>query len=124
MRPILSLALLAALSLAAPALADGPIATATGAGSAAPQPATPPPPLPLSDASFEGGPQVAMGPCGPEKVRPDGKLETAPHGEVEVGVGSQGYRRVAAAVCQPIGQNAAVAVSVSDTQGQTPLRRR
>jgi hypothetical protein len=65
-----------------------------------------------------------MGPCGPEKVRPDGKLDTAPHGEVEVGVGTRGYRHVAAAVCQPIGQDAAVTVSASETQGPVGPRRR
>lgn len=124
MRTISPLILLSALFLAGPALADGPISTAPGAGSAAPQPATPPAPLPLSDGGFADGPQVAMGPCGPEKVGPDGKLDTAPHGEIEAGVGTQGYRHVAAAVCQPIGQNAAVAVSASETQGQFSARRR
>jgi hypothetical protein len=114
----------AALFLAGPALADGPIATSPADGSAAPQPATAPPPLPLSGSAYADGPQVAMGPCGPEKVRPDGKLETAPHGEVEVGAGTSGYRHIGGAVCQPIGQDAAVAVSASATQAQVGVRRR
>jgi hypothetical protein len=67
---------------------------------------------------------MAMGPCGPEKVRPDGRLDTAAHGEVEAGVGTHGYRHLAGAVCQPIGQNAAVALSVSETQGDGGYRRR
>ena len=58
-----------------------------------------------------------MGPCGPEKVKPDGQLDTAPHGEVDAGVGSNGYRSLAGAVCQPIGQDGYVAASVSEAQG-------
>jgi hypothetical protein len=65
-----------------------------------------------------------MGPCGPEKVKPDGRLETKPHGEIEAGVGTGGYRHVAGAVCQPIGQNGAVAVSVDETQANPTYRRR
>jgi hypothetical protein len=110
------------LLLAGPALADGPIATAA-ANSAAPLPPPPPPPLPQAAAAADDQP-MAMGPCGPEKVKPDGHLETAPHGEAEAGVGTNGYRHLAGAVCQPIGQNAAVAVSVSETQGGSSYRRR
>lgn len=108
-----------ALLLAAPAVADAPIA----AGPAAPQPTAPPPLSSAAGAAVED-PPIAMGPCGPEKVKPDGRLATAPHGEVEAGVGTNGYRRLAGAVCQPIGQNAAAAVSVSQTQGGGGYRRR
>lgn len=120
----MALATAIVLFLAGPALADGPIATAPATGPAAPQPTTPPPPLSqAADVSVENSP-IAMGPCGPEKVKPDGRLDTAPHGEVEAGVGTNGYHRLAGAVCQPIGQNAAVAVSVSQTQGGGNYRRR
>jgi len=67
---------------------------------------------------------VAMGPCGPEKVKPDGKLETAPHGEVEAGVGTGGYRHVAGMVCQPIGQNGAVEAGGSYSQVDPSYYRR
>ena len=112
------------LFLAGPALADGPIATAATTGPGAPQPPSPPPPLPPPGAPSAEDQPVAMGPCGPEKVKPDGRLETTPHGEVEAGVGTNGYRQLAGAVCQPIGQNGAVAVSVSQTQGDWGYRRR
>jgi hypothetical protein len=56
-------------------------------------------------------------------VKPDGSLDTAPHGEVEAGVGTNGYRRIAGSVCQPIGQDGAVAVSVGETQSDGNYRR-
>ena len=114
----------AALFLAGPALADGPMATAPAAGPAAPQPTAPSPPLPSSEGASEPSQPVAMGPCGPEKVKPDGSLETKPHGEVEVGVGTGGYRHVAGVVCQPIGQDGAVTVGVSQTHSDRDYRRR
>ena len=116
MRPT-AFAFAAVLIAASPALADGPITTAPTTGPAAPQPTTPAPPLPPPGADADKAQPVAMGPCGPEKVRPDGRLDTAPHGEVEAGVGTNGYRHLAGAVCQPIGQSGAVAISVSQTQG-------
>jgi hypothetical protein len=59
-----------------------------------------------------------MGPCGPERVKPDGKLDTAPHGEIEAGIGTHGYRHLAGTVCQPLGQNGAVQVSAGVSQAQ------
>ena len=108
----------AALSFAAGvAWADGPVSTVSSADQAAPQPQGAPPPLAgVSDSATP--PRVAMGLCGPERVKPDGKLDTAPHGEIEAGIGTHGYRHLAGAVCQPIGQNAAVAVSASVSQAQ------
>jgi hypothetical protein len=108
----------AALSLAAGAAwADGPVTTASNAEQAPPQPQSAPPPLAgVTDSAAP--PRVAMGPCGPERVKSDGKLDTAPHGEVEAGIGTHGYRHLAGAVCQPVGQNAAVAVSASVSQAQ------
>ena len=108
----------AALSLAAAAAwADGPVTTASSAGQAAPQPQAAAPPL--AGVSDNAAPErVAMGPCGPERIKPDGKLDTAPHGEVEAGIGTYGYRHLAGAICQPIGQNAAVAVSAGVSQAQ------
>jgi hypothetical protein len=43
-----------------------------------------------------------------QKVEPD----YSPHGEIDAGVGSRGYRSVHAAVCQPIGEHSFVAVDV------------
>lgn len=111
------------LFFAGPALADGPIATAPAAGPAAPQPTTPASPLPLPGTFSADSQPIAMGPCGPEKVKPDGSLETAPHGEVEAGVGTNGYRHLAGVVCQPIGQDSAVTVSASETQSAGSFRR-
>lgn len=111
------------LLLGGPALAQGPIATA-GSAPTAPQPTAPPAPLPTEETALPEGPQMAMGPCGPEKVRPDGKLETKPHGEIEAGVGTGGYRHIAGALCQPLGQGSAVAVGISDTQASPTYRRR
>ena len=67
---------------------------------------------------------MAMGPCGPEKIKPNGSLDTAPHGEVEGSVGTSGYRQVGGAVCQPIGQDGFVAASGNFTQGDLGYRRR
>jgi hypothetical protein len=114
----------ALLFMAGPALADGPVATAGGSSPATPQPTAPPAPLPTAGAAAPEGQPMAMGPCGPERVKPNGQLETAPHGEIEAGVGTNGYRHVAGAVCQPVGQDSAVAVGVSDTQANPIYRRR
>ena len=116
-------ALLAGSALPGAALADGPIATA-GAGPAAPQPTTPPPPLSSGDDAAHQGPLMAMGPCGPEKVKADGSLATTPHGEIEVGAGTHGYREIAGSVCQPIGQDGAVALSIGQAQGNWGYGRR
>lgn len=123
------LTLAVVLCLASPAVAQGPMATTPNAGPAAPQPTAPSPPLsafegPTEDAPTVNGQPVAMGPCGPEKVKPDGALETKPHGEVEAGGGADGYRRIAGVVCQPIGQTGAVTVGVSQTQGGRGYGRR
>jgi hypothetical protein len=108
----------AALSLAATAAwAEGPLATASSADQSPPQPQAAAPPL---AGVRDGAPaqRVALGPCGPERVKSDGKLETAPHGEIEAWIGAHGYRHLAGAVCQPIGQTGAVAVSASVDQAQ------
>jgi hypothetical protein len=119
----LTLAAMLCACAALPAWADGPMATTSTAQQSAPQPQTAPPPLPPQKSAASQGDDVAMGPCGPEKVRANGKLDTAPHGEVEAGVGTHGYRHLGGAICQPIGQNAAVTVSVSETQGDWGRRR-
>jgi hypothetical protein len=105
----------ALMTLAAPALAQAPISTARA--SVAPQPTEGAPPLIEEDASAAPqGPQMAMGLCGPQKIKPDGTLETKPHGELEGTVGTGGYRSAGGFVCQPVGQHAAVAVGISQTQ--------
>lgn len=114
----------ALLLFAGPALAQGPIATAGGSGPAAPEPTAPQPPLPSAATAPAMQQPVAMGPCGPEKVKPDGQLETAPHGEVEAGIGTGGYRHMAGTVCQPIGQNGSVVVSAGYSQANPAYRRR
>lgn len=114
-------------SLAGGAYADEAIPTAPRSGPSAP-PTTAPGEgggegvRPLDAMAPESRP-VAMGLCGPQAVKADGSLETKPHGMIEAGVGTGGYRHLAASVCQPIGQNAAVAVSVSDTRGTFGSRR-
>ncbi len=112
------LAAVTALSMLATPLAwaDAPISTANPTQATAPQPDTPQPPLPPDPAAAAAGPRMAMGPCGPETVKANGHLDTAPHGEVEAGVGTNGYRHIAGTVCQPVGDNGAVQVSISDTQ--------
>jgi hypothetical protein len=99
------------------ALADGAIATAPAAQSL---PAAAPA-APLDEASADApgdGSSVRMGPCGPQAVAADGKADTRAHGFVEAGVGTSGYRHIAAGVCKPLGDNGAIAVSVSQSQIQ------
>jgi len=123
MRRLTIVALLLAAA-ASPALADGPVTTASHAQASDPQPQTAPPPLRPDRGLAAQDQPTAMGPCGPERIKPDGKLDTAPHGEVEAGVGAHGYRHLAGAICQPIGQNGAVTVGVSETQGDGGRARR
>jgi hypothetical protein len=100
------------------ALADEAISTAPVVGQSQPAPA---PVAPLravdADGSDEGS-GVRMGPCGPQAVTADGKTDNRAHGFVEGGIGTSGYRHVAAGVCKPLANGGAVAVSVGDTQLQ------
>ena len=123
MRHIAAAAL--ALTLTAPAAwAQGPVATAdAGRGAPAPQ-ATPPSPIQAASADdTEPGPDVVPGPCGPRQIGKDGKSDRAAHGEVDVGVGTGGYRHVRVSACKPLGDNAAIAVSVSQTHADWGRRR-
>jgi hypothetical protein len=123
MRFIATTALLLSL-MASAAWADGPVATAN-AGSGAPTPQTaPPPPIEAPSADDLGpGPEVVPGPCGLQRVGKDGRLDRRAHGEVDVGVGTGGYRNVRVSTCKPLGDNAAIAVSVSETQANWGRRR-
>ncbi|HEY1751520.1 MAG TPA: hypothetical protein VGG29_09665 [Caulobacteraceae bacterium] len=114
---------LATAGAAPAAWADGPVATASAAQASAPQPQAAAPPLPPQKAGAPQPGDLAQGPCGPERVKADGKLERAPHGEVEAGVGTHGYRHLAGEICQPIGQNGAVTVGVSESQIDWRRRR-
>lgn len=116
MRPIV-IALLAFALAPGLALADEAIPTAPAKQS--PPAAAPVSPLQEADADApDGASRVRMGPCGPQAVSADGKTETKAHGYVEAGIGTNGYRHVAAGVCKPLGDNGAIAVSVSQTQAQ------
>jgi hypothetical protein len=98
--------------------ADEAISTAPVVGQSQPAPAAVPP-LRAADANgSDDGSHVQMGPCGPQRVDADGKTDNRAHGFVEGGVGTSGYRHVAAGVCKPLANGGAVAVSVSDTQAQ------
>jgi hypothetical protein len=116
MRPIVA-ALLALVLAPGSALADEAIPTAPAKQS--PPAAAAVPPLQEADAEApDGGSRVRMGPCGPQAVSADGKTETKAHGYVEAGVGTGGYRHIAAGLCKPLGDNGAIAVSVSQSQAQ------
>ena len=119
------LAALALVLFGGPALAtDGPIATANGAGGApAPETAAPPPVVAPDAADYADAPDVVPGPCGPTTIGPDGKPDTRAHGEVDVGVGTRGYRHVRLSACKPIGREGAIAISVSETQADWGRRR-
>jgi hypothetical protein len=112
MRSIL-VALTALLLWPSTGLAGEVIATAPATQS--PPAAAPVAPLQEADA-VNGGSRVSVGPCGPEAVTDDGKMETKPHGYVEAGVGTGGYRHIAAGVCKPLANGGAIAVSVSESQ--------
>ena len=100
------------------AFADEAISTAPVAGQSQPAPA-PVAPLRAMDSDGSGdGSGVRMGPCGPQAVSADGKTDNRAHGFVEGGIGTSGYRHVAAGVCKPLANGGAIAVSVSDTQAQ------
>ncbi|MGH6986302.1 MAG: hypothetical protein ACRED9_05615 [Caulobacteraceae bacterium] len=110
-RPLLLAALLALA--ASPALAQDAVPTAGGAGRGAPAAAPAPGPLTPDQMSVDDiGP--LMGPCGPtgrDAKNPD-KPDSKPHGEVFVGAGTRGYREAGGIVCQPIGANSSVTLSV------------
>jgi hypothetical protein len=95
------------------ATAEETIATAMGAPGDGAPPAPEDGPMRLSDRTDQGpGFLRPMGPCGGAALTADGKPDRAPHGEVWAGVGTNGYREVGGAVCAPLGDNAAVSLSV------------
>ena len=113
------------LLLAQPAFAEGPMATTNPAQEPAPQSSTGAPPLATdADTAVQDRQRVVIGPCGPTKAKPDGSPDQAAHGVVEAGIGTHGYRHLGASVCKPIGTNGAVAVSISQTDGDWGGRRR
>lgn len=118
--PILAIAAFG-LALAGSARADEAIPTAAGGVGA---PASAPPPSDLEQPSpFAADDEIErIGPCG--DIRPaSAPADRKPHGQVEVGVGTGGYRHVAAAVCKPIGENGAVAVAIDYTKWDGGRRR-
>jgi hypothetical protein len=98
------------------ALADEAIATAPARQSL--PAAAPVSPLQDFDTAPDDGTSSRLGPCGPQTVSADGKADTKPHGYVEAGVGTGGYRHIAAGVCKPLANGGAIAVSVGQTQFQ------
>ncbi len=114
MRGIVATALALTLTPAL-AFAGETIATAPAA-----QPAPMAAPVsPLEAASADqpdDAPGVRMGPCGPQTVTADGKTDSKPHGFVEGGLGTGGYRHFAAGVCKPLANGGAIAVSVGQSQ--------
>jgi hypothetical protein len=107
--------------LTPPALADtadAPVTTSSSAQLPAPQSQSNAPPLTAQGAAADdddGGQRVVMGACGPTGATPDGKPDTAPHGEVEAGIGTNGYRHLAGRVCKPIGDGGSLSIGVGTT---------
>jgi hypothetical protein len=121
---LIAMAALALSLMASAAWADGPVATAdAGSGAPTPESAAPAPIQAPSADDLGPGPEVVPGPCGPREVGKDGKPDRRAHGEVDVGVGTGGYRHVRVSACKPLGDNAAIAVSVSQTQANWGRRR-
>ena len=122
MRRVLSLAfgltLICAGICAGAAAAQEAIPSAGGAQSqASPTINAPPSPIgPRYEAMSDDLDRPAMGPCGPVRKTADGKVDDSPRGQVDVGVGTGGYRHIGGYVCKPIGEHAAVSVAVSETQ--------
>jgi hypothetical protein len=122
MRVTLTLTAVLLIAAASSAWADGPIATAAQSPAAQP-PAPVPPPLDLDQGDAADHPDIVPGPCGPTKAKADGSPNSDAHGEVEVGVGTNGYRHLAGTVCKPIGDSGVVSVSVGESQGDWGRRR-
>jgi hypothetical protein len=95
------------LASAGPALAqEGPIASAPSTDVDA-----------QIRAYLDGSPSplpAADGPTGPAEAPP--VFDKAPHGEVGVGIGSNGYRNLYASTIVPVGDIGTAAVAVSDTR--------
>jgi hypothetical protein len=123
----LYLAIALALSGAPAAQAQEAIATAAAIGPHdAPDPATIPPPGPLNENRThydDGGPALVMGPCGPTAPAKDGQgPDHKPHGQVDVAVGTGGYRHVAGVVCQPLGDHSSVTIAAGKSQWRERAR--
>jgi hypothetical protein len=107
------------LSLAATrAWCDGPVSTAPAGGAIPTASQTPaPPPLGADDAADSADDVVAPGPCGPSPISGGDQNPNSPHGQVDVSVGTGGYRSVGGSVCKPLGEKGAASVSVYVGQG-------
>ena len=115
------------LSLAAsPAWCDGPVATAP---SAAVTPVIPSadPPGPLGPDSYDDADAAALrggNACDRNPIArgPYDAADNGVHGQVDVGVGTNGYRHVGIYACKPV-DGGSVAVSVSHSEGGWGRRR-
>jgi hypothetical protein len=121
-----TLALVASLAVlvAAPyAWADEAIPTANDEG-APTTTATPPPledPTPLADNDEI----VRFGPCGAvQRASDKGPIDKQAHGQIDVGIGTGGYRHIGGVVCKPIGENGSVTIAVDHTEWGGYGRRR
>ena len=63
--------------------------------------------------------EVVSGPCGSTSASddPSSPPDTHPHGEVSVGVGTNGYREVSGYVCKRTADGGSVAIGVATQQG-------
>ena len=112
-----SLGLCLSLVVGAAALAQEAIPTAGGANpNSAPKTTAAPADLGAPEQFADGPEGPRMGPCGPVETA-DGKPDRSPHGYVDVGVGTNGYRHIGGAVCKPLGENGAIAIAVDKTDG-------
>ncbi|HZZ34852.1 MAG TPA: hypothetical protein VFE03_03940 [Caulobacteraceae bacterium] len=114
---------LAVLAAAPSAWADEAIPTAndesTPATTASPPPLEDPGPLADNDDI------VRIGPCGAvQRASDKGPIDKQAHGEIDVGIGTHGYRHIGGVVCKPIGENGSVTIAVDHTEWGGYGRRR
>lgn len=98
-----------ALALAGPALAqDAPVATAPAGGAGAPSTA----------AQIEEYLRASPAAAPPRDEAADLQPERRVRGEVEVGVGTGGYRHVSGRIDAPLGKNGHVSIAAGKTEGR------
>jgi hypothetical protein len=116
MTRVLALAFVATLLGGTSASAEETVATASPADAHPPGAAAPGPLSSATDPAGAAGGDVLMTACGPERVNDQGVVETRPHGEISVGVGTHGAREVGGSVCQPLPGGGFVAVSAGQSR--------
>lgn len=123
-RALCLFAVISALAAASGAWAEEAIPTANNTAGAAPTETKAPASLGDQAVIAPEDDIIRIGPCGAvQRASDPGPIDKKAHGEVDVAVGTRGYRHVGGVVCEPIGDSGSVTVAIDYSEWNRSGRR-